>query len=185
MSQVNFNALLLSLAKEAIKEHFYTTTPLNKVKLLEEYPFLKENRATFVTLTLNHQLRGCIGSLVARRSLYDDLISNAKAAAFHDPRFKPLNVDEFQKIELEISLLSQPILLSYDSLEDLKSKIVVGKDGVIVQYQNHQATFLPQVWEQLNTFELFFEHLCAKAGVSIRCLEDQATIYTYKVEKIK
>ena len=185
MKQAKFNELLLVLAKEAIKEHFYTTTPLDKTKLLEEYPQLNETRATFVTLTLNQQLRGCIGSLVARRSLYDDLISNAKAAAFSDPRFKPLNVDEFQKIGLEISLLSAPILLTYTSVEELKSKIVAGEDGVIVQYKNHQATFLPQVWEQLPTFELFFEHLFAKAGVSVKCLEYDATIYTYKVEKIK
>ena len=180
-----FNALLLTLANEAIKEHFYTTTPLNKSKLIEEYPALKEERATFVTLTLNNQLRGCIGSLVARRSLYDDLISNAKSAAFSDPRFKPLSVDELPHIKVEVSLLSQPKLLEYTSIEDLKSKIVVKEDGVIVQYHNHQATFLPQVWEQLPSFELFFEHLCAKAGVSIECLEDNAIIFTYKVEKIK
>jgi AmmeMemoRadiSam system protein A len=185
MKKSAFNELLLYLATESIKEHFYTTTPLNKAELTKQYPQLNELRATFVTLTLNQQLRGCIGSLVARRSLYDDLISNAKAAAFSDPRFKPLSVDELSHIHVEISLLSQPNLLEYSSVEDLKSKIVAGDDGVIVQYKNFQATFLPQVWEQLPSFELFFEHLCAKAGVSVGCLEDNATIYTYKVEKIK
>jgi uncharacterized protein len=185
MKNSTFNELLLTLAKEAIKEHFYTTTSLNKMKLIEEYPLLKANRATFVTLTLNDQLRGCIGSLVAQRSLYEDLISNAKAAAFSDSRFAPLSIDEFHNLHIEISLLSEPQLLEYHNIEELKSKIVVGEDGVVVQYKNHQATFLPQVWEQLPSFELFFEYLCAKAGVSVECLEDNARIYTYKVDKIK
>lgn len=185
MKNSPFNELLLTLAKEAIKENFYTTNSINKTQLIEEYPELNKLRATFVTLSINHQLRGCIGSLVAKRSLYEDLISNAKAAAFNDPRFNPLSIDEFSKIHIEISLLSEPKRLEYDTIEELKSKIVLKEDGVIIHYKNHQATFLPQVWEQLPSFELFFEHLCAKAGVSLGCLEDNAIIYTYKVDKIK
>ncbi len=180
-----FNELLLTLAKDSIKESLYDTTLLNKLSLIEQYPQLNEPQATFVTLTINGELRGCIGSLIAQRSLYDDLVSNAKSAAFHDPRFSPLTQKEFPFVQIEVSLLTQPQPLAYDDVSDLKSKIDVGNDGVILQYGHHKATFLPQVWEQLPTFELFFEHLCAKAGVSVACLENQASIYTYKVEKIK
>lgn len=185
MKNTPFNEFLLFLAQEAIKEHFYTTEALNKEELLKQYPQLDSLQATFVTLTINGNLRGCIGSLVARRSLYEDLVSNAKAAAFSDPRFKPLSVEEFNNLSIEVSLLSEPALVEYTTLEDLKSKIVKKEDGVILKYEHKQATFLPQVWEQLPSFELFFEHLCKKANVSMTCLEDNAIIYTYKVEKIK
>jgi len=179
------NEVLLTIARDSIKETLYGTTLLDKKALLNEYPFLDELQATFVTLTINQNLRGCIGSLIAQRSLYDDLVSNAKSAAFHDPRFQPLSQDEFASVKIEISLLSQPQALQYENVEELKSKINVKTHGVILQYNNHRATFLPQVWEQLPTFELFFQHLCAKAGVSVACLEDKASIYTYKVEKIQ
>lgn len=185
MKKNAFHECLLFLAKASIKEFFQPTETLNKTQWLERFPQLNTPQATFVTLTINDNLRGCIGSLIARRSLYDDIISNAKAAAFNDPRFKPLSVEEFDTISVEISLLSEPQAVEYSTLEDLKSKINRGDDGVILQYGHHQATFLPQVWEQLPTFELFFEYLCNKAGVSLQCLEDHATIYTYKVEKFK
>jgi AmmeMemoRadiSam system protein A len=185
MKQMEFNAVLLRIAKEAIEENLFNTSLLDKTKLLEQYPLLNQAKATFVTLMLHGQLRGCIGSLIAHRTLYDDIISNAKAAAFKDPRFKPLSQQEFESIEVELSLLSEPQKLLYDSVENLKANIHPNIDGVILQYGNHQATFLPQVWEQLPTFELFFEHLCAKAGVSVACLENNAIIYTYKVDKIK
>ncbi|MFA7571017.1 MAG: AmmeMemoRadiSam system protein A [Sulfurimonadaceae bacterium] len=185
MKQIEFNAVLLRIAKGAIEENLFNTSLLDKTKLIEQYPFLNQAKATFVTLMLHGQLRGCIGSLIAHRTLYDDIISNAKAAAFKDPRFNPLSQQEFESIEVELSLLSEPQKLLYDSVENLKTQIHPYVDGVILQYGNHQATFLPQVWEQLPTFKLFFEHLCAKAGVSVACLENNAIIYTYKVDKIK
>lgn len=180
-----FHESLLLLAKASIKESLYENEPLNKTQWLERWTQLNVPQATFVTLTINDTLRGCMGSLIARRSLYDDIVNNAKAAAFNDPRFKPLNAKEFDTIKIEISLLSQPQMVEYSNIEDLKSKITQGEEGVILQYENKQATFLPQVWEQLPTFELFFEYLCNKAGLDMECLHNHATIYTYKVEKIK
>jgi AmmeMemoRadiSam system protein A len=176
---------LKALAKQSIKQELYSAPPLDKKALEKTYPELKDKQATFVTLNLQGQLRGCIGSLVATRSLYDDVVSNAKAAAFNDPRFKPLSVEEFENIEIELSVLSTPVRLPYDNLIDLKSKIKPGIHGVILKYKTHQATFLPQVWEQLPTFELFFQHLCTKAGVRISCLDDKAEIYVYEANKIK
>ena len=179
------NKILLQLAREAINDKLNDTDTIKKDEILIKYPEHKQRRATFVTLNKYGELRGCIGSLEPHRSLLDDLISNAKAAAFHDPRFMPLGKSEFDKIEIEVSILSVPKLLEYDSIDDLKSKVRVGVDGIVLKHYGYQATFLPQVWEQLPTFELFFAHLCQKAGLAPNCLEEHPLIEVYQVEKIK
>jgi len=141
-------------------------------------------KATFVTLKKNGKLRGCIGSLIAHQPFFDDLIKNAKNAAFNDPRFPPLTKEELDKIDLEISILSEPKLVEYDNIEDLKDKIEIGKNGIILKLGVYQATFLPQVWEDLGDFEVFFAHLCIKAGLQSNCLTKHPTIYKYNVQKI-
>jgi len=176
--------VLLSLARAAIKSVF-SEGHLDNMKLVEEYPHLKEKGASFITLTLDGQLRGCIGSIIAHRSLLDDIIHNAQAAAFKDPRFTPLQEDELSSIEIEVSLLSEPQVLYYNDIDDLKQKVRIGVDGVILKSGNHQSTFLPQVWEQLKTHELFFSHLCQKAGLSEECLSTHPEIYLYQVKKVK
>lgn len=177
--------VLLDIVKQAISDGFNRTTTLDKKALLEAYPEFAKPKATFVTLTLDHQLRGCIGSLIAHRPLLDDLIYNAQAAAFDDPRFYPLTPEEFLRVKIEISLLSEPKPIIYKNVDDLASKVAVGTDGIILQKGNRKATFLPQVWEQLPTFELFFSHLCQKAGLESGCLESHPDIWHYRVEKVK
>lgn len=177
--------VILDIAKNAIKDGFSHTSTIDKKALLELYPELSKLKATFVTLTLDRQLRGCIGSLIAHRPLLDDLIHNAQSAAFEDPRFYPLNPEEFSRIGIEVSLLSEPELITYENSNDLKTKVTVGTDGIILQKGSKKATFLPQVWEQLPTFELFFSHLCQKAGLEPDCLESHPDIWHYKVEKVK
>ena len=175
--------VLLSLARAAIESSF-----LNRdvdTSFVEEYPHLQEQGASFVTLTQDGKLRGCIGSIMAHRPLVDDIIDNARSAAFKDPRFMPLSEDELDKTVIEVSLLTPPQSLEYRDVEDLKLKIHVGTDGVILKQENYQATFLPQVWEELNTFEIFFSHLCQKAGMDSSCLDLHPEIYTYQVEKVK
>jgi len=174
----------IAIAREAIISKF-DGSDVPKYAYLNEYPQLGANKATFVTLTLHGQLRGCIGSLIAHRPLIDDLISNAQSAAFHDPRFLPLTPDEFEQVAIEVSLLSEPLLLEYTDTEDLKSNIRVNEDGVILRHGNYQATFLPQVWEELTDFESFFAHLGLKAGLGSDPLQYHPEIYTYHVEKIK
>lgn len=178
-------SILLKIASDAIEEGLLSKTIIDKEALVSQYDFLLQTRACFVTLTINGQLRGCIGSLIPHRKLIDDIIENAKKAAFQDPRFKPLTALEFEKTNIEISLLTVPKLLNYESIKDLQSKIRIGIDGVILQYEKKQATFLPQVWEQLPEFTVFFEHLCTKAGLSSDCLKNNPTIYTYQAQKIK
>ena len=164
---------------------------LNGVKIPSKYEIVKTNpefvlpKATFITLKQNGNLRGCIGSLVAHRELYDDIIHNAQSAAFGDPRFKPLTKEELASTTLEISLLSDATLVQYKDIADLKTKIKVGVDGVILKLDGKQSTFLPQVWEDLKEFDIFFEHLCKKAGLSGNCLEKRPQIYKYQVQKIK
>ena len=178
------NEALLDLARASIKSCFGGGSP-DTLNLLKEHPQLQEKGASFVTLTQDGQLRGCIGSIIAYRSLLNDIIHNARAAAFEDPRFVPLSEDELSRTKIEVSLLSEPQALSYRDSDDLKGKIRAGVDGVILKAGAHQATFLPQVWEELTEFESFFSHLCQKAGLAGGCLEQHPEIYTYQVEKVK
>lgn len=177
--------ILLKIAKDSILEHLSNCTLINKNELLQKHPWLEEKRATFVTLNLNNNLRGCIGSLLPRRNLLEDIISNAKAAAFEDFRFHSLTNEEFEKVEIELSILTLPVLLEYNDIEDMKSKLRVGIDGVILKQENNQATFLPQVWDQLPQFEDFFSHLCQKAGLTYGCLNRHPEIYIYQAIKIR
>lgn len=177
--------ILLETVKDSILEKLNHKNCVNKKKLLECYPFFNNEMATFVTLNLNGSLRGCIGSLLPRRSLLEDLISNANAAAFSDPRFPPLNKGEFENIEIEISILTTPVVLDYANTVDLKRKINKEEDGVILKLGSNQATFLPQVWDQLPSFEEFFSHLCQKAGLGMNCLDRHPDIFIYKALKIK
>ena len=149
------------------------------------FDFLNDQRACFVTLKLEDRLRGCIGSLLPQRKLIDDVIENAQNAAFRDFRFQPLSKKEFEKVEIEISLLTIPKMVIYDSVEELKEKIRPNIDGVILKQEQNKATFLPQVWEELPSFDEFFEHLSLKAGLDIDSLTHFPEIFTYQVEKVK
>jgi len=179
-----FNKILLEISKQAILDSLNNTKKLNRDNYIKKYPKLLEKRATFVTLNKKKALRGCIGSLSPYQALIDDIINNANAAAFEDPRFSVMTKKEFNDVDIEISLLTIPKKLEYKDVNDLKNKIKVNTDGVVLKYSGHRATFLPQVWEQLATFELFFQYLCDKAGLNINCLENHPDIEIYQVEKI-
>ena len=181
----DINILIKELVKSAIKNKFNLCSIISKYECVKQYPQFVLKKATFITLKQNGQLRGCIGSLIAHRELYDDLVINAQKAAFEDPRFKPLSIEELDKTTIEISILSDPVLQEYSSIEDLKSKVEIGVDGIILKYKDKQATFLPQVWDDLSNFEDFFSHLSTKGGFDISCLDDGAIVYKYQVQKIK
>lgn len=173
---------LLILARTAIESHFNH----EEIDYCDIHnPSLDENGASFVTLTQNGKLRGCIGSIIPHRPLGKDIISNAISSAFNDPRFPPLTQAELEITRIEVSVLTTPEPLQYENIEDLKSKIKVGIDGVILKHQFYQSTFLPQVWEELDSFELFFSHLCQKAGLDGSCLRLHPDILTYQVKKVK
>ncbi len=141
--------------------------------------------ATFVTLTIQGQLRGCIGSLQAHRSLLNDVRANAVASARHDPRFYPLEKEEMAQIRVEVSLLTAPEPLPFLDETDLLNKLVPKEDGIILTCGTHRATFLPQVWEQLPDPQLFLAHLKQKAGLPSTTPIEQFTVQRYRVKKWK
>lgn len=143
--------------------------------------------AAFVTLnTRAGALRGCIGSLVARRPLDEDVQANALAAAFEDPRFPALTPSELPNIVVEVSVLTTPEPLPYDGVQDLLNQLRPNVDGVTIEQGWHRATFLPQVWEQLSSKEEFLTHLCYKAGLSPDAWQKgNLKVSTYQVQKFE
>lgn len=181
------NDIVIALAKAAILVALNQPEDFDLENALKAYPVLEENGAAFVTINKepNEQLRGCIGSLQAYRPLYKDIIMNAQAAALRDPRFRPLSAEELGQITIEVSILSEPQPLQYDDIDDLKKKVVPFEDGIVLKLDGRQATYLPQVWEQLPKFEDFFSSLCMKANLSGNCLSQHPEISTYRVKKYK
>lgn len=129
-------------------------------------PRLQADGTSFVTLTINGMLRGCIGSLEPNQSLAEDVREHAIAAALNDYRFPPVRISELSQIEIEVSRLTTPVSLEYDSPEDLLSRLRPGVDGVVIRDGMRRATFLPQVWEKLPDPAEFLDHLCAKMGAT-------------------
>ncbi|MCX7896710.1 MAG: AmmeMemoRadiSam system protein A [Rhodocyclaceae bacterium] len=150
-----------------------------------EHPALSKPGATFVTLTKNGELRGCIGSLEAWRALDEDIRANAVAAAFEDPRFPPLAPDEFPVVRVEVSLLSPASPIAFRDEPDAIRQLRPGIDGVIFVCRGRRATFLPQVWESLPVPETFLAHLKQKAGFSPTFWSPEVRLYRYEVQKWK
>ncbi len=147
--------------------------------------WLDEPAATFVTLTLHGRLRGCIGSLEAHRSLYDDVTRNACAAAFGDPRFPTLASEELSAVSIEVSVLTAPQPLQFSSEAEALSLLRPGVDGVIFQYGGRRATFLPQVWSQHPEPREFMALLKQKAGVPAGLWAGAVQLAVYQVEKFQ
>jgi len=146
-------------------------------------PSLKEKRGTFVTITIDGQLRGCIGHILPVTSIIEGVKENAINAAFRDPRFPPLSRDEFDRIKIEVSVLTFPVPLQYKDAQDLLNKLRPNVDGVIIKKGFHQATFLPQVWEQLPEKKEFLTHLCLKAGLEPDAWKQGSLeVQTYQVQ---
>ena len=179
------DSILLRIAKSAIVDKLDDSYYFDWKKLLDRHPFLNRYGAAFVTLKYNGELRGCIGSITAHRTLLDDIVSNAVSAAFNDPRFQPLHVDEFSHLNIEVSVLSEPTILEYTDFDDLCQKVQPNIDGLILKHQGYHGTFLPQVWQQLPTPKLFLEHLSMKAGADMSIYAQHPTIYRYGVDAIE
>ncbi len=148
---------------------------------------LREKRGVFVTLHLGGALRGCIGSLAATEPLVDAIKRNAINAAFHDPRFEPLTVTELADLHVEVSILTEPQPLPYADADELLRQLRPGIDGVILQGPGgEQATFLPQVWQQLPLPVQFLGHLCRKAGLADNAWRSgKLRIQTYQVQSFE
>ena len=174
---------LLNLARETITRHLRGEglPPVDLDAVAED---LRRDGASFVTLTKREALRGCIGSLEARRPLVLDVRENAIAAAFNDPRFPPVSTEELDDLRVEVSVLSVPQPLAYDGPDDLIARLRPGVDGLVIKRGWNRATFLPQVWEKLPDPHQFLEHLCLKAYLPADAYRDpDLEVYTYQVEK--
>lgn len=176
---------LLKLARESIKFALHGKK-LPKLNLDSFTPALREQGASFVTLTVQDQLRGCIGALEARQPLVEDVREHAIAAALEDPRFLPVEKNELNRIRIEVSILSVPQVLKYESSQELIQKLKPHIDGVIIKQGERKATFLPQVWEKVSNPKEFMNQLCYKlSGDPNLWQETKLQVFTYQVEEFQ
>ena len=143
---------------------------------------LSESRASFVTLEQEGKLRGCIGSLEPHTMLVDDVSHNAYAAAFKDPRFKPLQADELESLTIQVSVLGQAEAFNFDSELDLVRQLRPGVDGLILKDNEFRGTFLPSVWKSLPEPGKFLAHLKLKAGLPGDHWSDTVRVWRYTTE---
>lgn len=173
---------LLSVARRTIEKKLFDQEG-EPSSDQSESPKYDEKRGTFVTLTIEGGLRGCIGHIIPQETLIEGVRINAINAAFKDPRFRPLNTKEWKRVKIEVSILTDPMPLQYSDAEDLLRKLRPGIDGVILKKGFHQATFLPQVWEQLPDVKDFLVQLCNKAGLNGDAWKrERLDVSTYQVQ---
>ncbi len=174
---------LLRLAREAM------TQRVNGKKLSRLDPSLltqtlREEGASFVTLTKRGELRGCIGALEPYQSLAEDVRAHAVSAALEDPRFPPVREGELMAIQIEVSRLTRPSPLVYKDAAELLSKIRPHVDGVVLRDGSRRATFLPQVWEKIPKPDEFMDNLCYKMGANYDAWRTKhLEVLTYQVEE--
>ena len=170
--------ILLPIARAAISCALNVPCAAN-----ETAPWLAEPGASFVTLTQNGELRGCIGTLQAHRPLLSDVKSNAVSAALRDPRFMPMSVDELDNTSVEISLLSPTTAMDVRGEADALAQMRPNVDGIVFEYGSYRSTFLPQVWEDLAQPRLFLAMLRRKAGLPDDFWEEGVKLSRYTVTK--
>jgi uncharacterized protein len=157
--------VLLEIARQSL-EAGVCGGPLPPLDLAALTPTLQAEGASFVTLTVHGDLRGCIGALQPYQPLAEDVREHAVAAALEDPRFPQVQEKELAKIQIEISRLTVPVVLDYKDAQDLVSRLRPGVDGVILRDGFRRATFLPQVWEKIPEASSFLANLCYKMGAA-------------------
>lgn len=176
---------LLNLARKTIEE-VVTNGRLPDVDATGLSSNLTEPKGCFVTLKRNGQLRGCIGHIFPKEPLYTAVMDNARSAAIHDQRFRPVQPEELGEIEIEVSVLTVPERLHFESPDDLLRKLRPHVDGLVLEIGRRGATYLPQVWEQLPDKEEFLSRLTVKAGLPRSAWRRPETqILTYQVEAFK
>lgn len=172
--------MLLKMARAGVAEKLGIA--VDKTQIDFEASFLEIKMGLFVTLHKNGKLRGCIGMIEPDAPLKTGVRETARLAAFKDSRFAPLTKDEFEQVDLEISLLTPPEKFEYGTAKELVQRLVPFKDGVIIEKASRRATFLPQVWEQLSDPASFLSQLCLKAGLEAdEWKKNSLSVHTYRV----
>ena len=176
--------LMLTIAHEAIVEELIGYTPFTYSLIRQDPPAeLQKTSGVFVTVQQepSKQLRGCMGSTEdGHVPLYEGIYTMAKKAAFQDPRFHPLRIEELKHLTLSVSVLSQ-----MREIEDVR-RIRLGTDGVMYRYQGHHALFLPEVAvEQKWTLERLLGQLCLKASLSPTFYRSgKGSYYTFTTSRV-
>lgn len=178
------DAALVEVAWTSIRHGLRCGLPL-EVRPWHFEATLQEFRASFVTLRIGEQLRGCTGTLEAVRPLVVDVAHNAFGSAFRDPRFAPLGAEEFPDLDLHISILDSPERLAVTSEEELLRVLRPGRDGLVLEEGGQRATFLPAVWEQLPAPRDFVWHLKQKAGLASDYWSPTLRLFRYAVREIE
>jgi AmmeMemoRadiSam system protein A len=175
--------LLVQIAKDSIAHGLEYGTPL--AVAAKDYPAeLQEIRATFVTLEIAKQLRGCIGMLEAVRPLVVDIAQNAFSAAFRDYRFPQLSKAEYPQLEIHLSILSQSEPMTFESEQDLIKQLRPHVDGLIMQEGGRRGTFLPSVWDSLPEPKQFLQQLKIKSGLPSHYWSDTLQVFRYTCDII-
>jgi len=174
---------LLILARQTII-NACNNQPLPEIDQDQLTPILRQEGASFVTLTIDGYLRGCVGALEPYQSLAEDVREHAMAAAYQDYRFPPITTAEIKDIQIEISYLTRPEILNYAPPSDLLALLRPNIDGVVLRDGMRRATFLPQVWEKIPDPQDFLEQLCMKMGSApdLWCRK-KIEVFTYQVEE--
>jgi AmmeMemoRadiSam system protein A len=172
--------MLVAIARSSIAR---AAPPDSAMAWNEEW--LRLRAASFATLRLAGELRGCIGTIDARRPLGDDVAHNAFAAAYRDSRFAPVAPGELPRLEIEVSVLSAREPLAVATEDDALASLRPGIDGVYLEYRGLSATFLPQVWEGLPDPRDFLGELRRKAGLPLRFWDAEVRLSRYVVEKYR
>ena len=182
MHSASDRQILLEVARESIRHGLEHGRPLH-VNVAEYPETLQQPGASFVTLNIGGELRGCIGSLEAIRPLVEDVADNAYAAAFRDPRFPPLSEAEYPRLEYHISILGPSEPMQFESEEDLIRQLRPGVDGLVLSDRGRRGTFLPSVWQSLPEPRDFLRHLKQKAGLPPDYWSDTLQVARYTVEE--
>ena len=170
---------LLEIARRSIEQGFVTHAPL-RLELADLDADLREPAAVFVTLTEAGELRGCIGSLQASESLAQAVADAGYNSAFRDSRFQALRQDQLEEIRIEISVLSPLQKLLPESREALLQCLQPGVDGLVIEDRGRRATFLPKVWEAIDSPAAFLDHLLQKAGLVAGYWSDSICVERYR-----
>ncbi len=163
MLTVEEGKFLVKLARQTIESYLRTGKKIPAPAATEK---LRERRGVFVTLTKNDELRGCIGHPLPTMPLVEAVMDAAISSATRDPRFHPVSAEELRDIKIEVSVLSEPEVIKAKDPREYPKHVVIGRDGLIVEWSGYAGLLLPQVPAECKwNAEEFLSHLCMKAGL--------------------
>ncbi|MFW5872201.1 MAG: AmmeMemoRadiSam system protein A [bacterium] len=173
--------ILVDLAKKAIESVFLNDSVVADEDTKKRF---SEPSGVFVTIHKYGKLRGCIGYARSGKPLYETVINAAKSAAFQDTRFMPLSKDEFAKVEIEVSLITNPIIINKENPVTVLNNIKVGKDGIMIKNSNFSGLLLPQAAvESAWSSEDLLKYACNKFGLNEKAwLDPESKLYKFRAQ---